>query len=91
MLSGLVLVALAWHAAALSPACDIVVAGGSLASLAAAITAANASSAHVCFLDPTDWPGGQLTASAVPAIDFGIRDGLLSTIALYVLVAVNDT
>lgn len=51
--------------------CDIIIAGGSLASLAAAITAANASTATVCFMDPTDWPGGQLTASGVPAVDFG--------------------
>lgn len=52
--------------------CDIVVAGGSLASLAAAVTAANVSSAlNVCFLEITDWPGGQMTASGVPAIDFG--------------------
>jgi hypothetical protein len=58
--------------------CDVITAGGSLASLAAAIAAANASvsdaSGHppsVCFLEPTDWPGGQLTASGVPAVDFG--------------------
>lgn len=52
--------------------CDVLIAGGSLASLAAAVTAANASTTlRVCLLDPTDWPGGQLTASAVPAVDFG--------------------
>lgn len=52
--------------------CDVLVAGGSLASFAAAVTAANSSSSlRVCFTDPTDWPGGQLTASAVPAVDFG--------------------
>lgn len=57
--------------------CDIIVAGGSLASLAAAVTAANVSRASVvCFLDPTDWPGGQLTASAVPAVDFGPNNGV---------------
>jgi hypothetical protein len=58
--------------------CDVIIAGGSLASLAAAVSAANYSSAAtICFLDPTDWPGGQLTASAVPAVDFGPhnRDG----------------
>ena len=55
-----------------SVACDVIIAGGSLASLAAAVSAANYSSAlTVCFLEPTDWPGGQLTASAVPAVDFG--------------------
>lgn len=52
--------------------CDVLVAGGSLASLAAAIAAANTSAdLAVCFTDITDWPGGQLTASAVPAVDFG--------------------
>eukprot|EP00039_Didymoeca_costata_P000506 m.45888 g.45888 ORF g.45888 m.45888 type:complete len:130 (+) comp10307_c0_seq1:17-406(+) len=52
--------------------CDILVCGGSTASLAAAITAAeNAPDTTVCFADPTDWPGGQMTASAVSAIDFG--------------------
>ena len=52
--------------------CDVIIAGGSLASLAAAVSAANYSSAlTVCYLEPTDWPGGQLTASAVPAVDFG--------------------
>ena len=59
-----------------SVTCDVVVAGGSLASLAAAVTAANASATlRVCFLDITDWPGGQLTASAVPAVDFGPSNG----------------
>ena len=52
--------------------CGVVVAGGSTASLAAAITAAAAApSVTVCLSDPTDWPGGQLTASAVSALDFG--------------------
>ena len=52
-------------------ACDIVVAGGSTASLAAAITAAEAApSLSVCFTEITDWPGGQMTAGGVPAIDF---------------------
>ena len=52
--------------------CDVVVAGGSLGALAAAVSAANISATlRVCLTDPTDWPGGQLTASAVPAVDFG--------------------
>ena len=58
--------------------CDVVVAGGSLASLAAAIAAANASLAlspssprTVCLLEITDWLGGQATASGTSAIDFG--------------------
>lgn len=43
-----------------SMACDIVVAGGSTASLAAAITAAEAAPhLTVCFTEITDWPGGQ--------------------------------
>lgn len=63
-------------AAAPEPACDVLVAGGSLASLAAAVAAANASSApSVCFLEITDWPGGQLTASGVPCPDFGALNG----------------
>ena len=51
---------------------DIVVAGGSTAALAAAITAATAAPDKVVLLtDPTNWLGGQLTASGVSAIDFG--------------------
>lgn len=73
-----VLVTCSWVSAVMqsSAVCDVIVAGGSLASLAAAVTAANVSAAlQVCFLDPTDWPGGQLTASAVPAVDFGPMNG----------------
>ena len=52
-------------------ACDVVVAGGSTSSLAAAITAAEAApDASICFTEITDWPGGQMTAGGVPAIDF---------------------
>jgi hypothetical protein len=52
--------------------CDIIVAGGSLAGSAAAISAAQTSpELHVCHTDITDWPGGQATASATSAIDFG--------------------
>jgi hypothetical protein len=64
--------------AALEPACDVLVAGGSLASLAAAVAAANASlalapaaPASVCLLEITDWLGGQVSASGTSAIDFG--------------------
>ena len=58
---------------------DIIIGGGSLSALAAAITAANISKAaqatgaippRIVLLEPTDWPGGQLTASNVPP-DFG--------------------
>lgn len=55
--------------------CTILVAGGSTASLATALSVAELwntpNSATLCFIDITDWPGGQLTASAVSAIDFG--------------------
>jgi hypothetical protein len=52
--------------------CDILVAGGSLSSLAAAVSAANSSkTSTVCFLELTDTPGGQMISSNVPAIDFG--------------------
>jgi len=61
------------HQAALVPdqtiSCDVVVAGGSTAALAAALTSAR-EGAQTCLLEPVDWVGGQLTASGVPAIDF---------------------
>ncbi|MEO0529972.1 MAG: FAD-dependent oxidoreductase, partial [Planctomycetota bacterium] len=47
---------------------DVVIAGGSTAALAAAFSAAE-EGATVALLEPTDWIGGQLTASGVPAID----------------------
>lgn len=47
---------------------DVVIAGGSTAALAAAFTAAD-EGARVALLEPTDWIGGQLTASGVPAVD----------------------
>lgn len=50
------------------PRYDVVIAGGSTAALAAAYAAAD-EGATVALLEPTDWIGGQLTASAVPAID----------------------
>jgi hypothetical protein len=57
--------------------CDIAVAGGSTASLAAAITAAEADpTLTVCYTEVTDWPGGQMTAGGVPAIDFGGFNGI---------------
>ena len=53
------------------------VAGGSTAALAAAITAATAAPDKMVLLtDPTDWLGGQLTASGVSAIDFGALNRL---------------
>ncbi len=47
---------------------DVVIAGGSTAAFAAAVSAAE-SGAHVALLEPTDWIGGQLTSSGVPAVD----------------------
>ena len=44
------------------------IAGGTTAAFAAAVSAAG-SGARVCLLEPTDWVGGQLTASGVPAVD----------------------
>ena len=48
--------------------CDVLILGGSTAALAAALSAADEES-NVILTEPTDWIGGQLTSSAVPAID----------------------
>ena len=47
---------------------DVVIAGGTTAAFAAAVASAE-SGARTCLIEPTDWVGGQLTASGVPAID----------------------
>lgn len=47
---------------------DVVIAGGSTAAFAAALAAAEAG-ATTALIEPTDWVGGQLTSSGVPAID----------------------
>ena len=47
---------------------DVVIAGGSTAAFAAAIAAAE-SGARTALIEPTDWVGGQLTSSGVPAVD----------------------
>ncbi len=44
------------------------IAGGTTAACAAAVAAAE-SGARTALIEPTDWVGGQLTASAVPAVD----------------------
>jgi hypothetical protein len=49
--------------------CDVVIAGGTLAALATAVTAAK-EGAVACLIEPTDWVGGQMSASGVSAIDF---------------------
>jgi len=59
---------------------QIVIAGGSLSALAAAVTLANLTDVHsldfdVILLEPTDWPGGQLTSSNVPP-DFGQQNSV---------------
>ena len=52
--------------------CDVIVAGGSTAALAAALGAARDNAQlQVCLTEPTDWLGGQLTSAGVPAVDFG--------------------
>ena len=52
--------------------CDILVAGGSTAALAAATNAARfAPDLHICLTEPSDCLGGQLTSESVSAIDFG--------------------
>ena len=52
--------------------CDIIIAGGSTAAFAAALSAADeGSDLIVCLIEPTTWAGGQLTSSLVTAIDFG--------------------
>jgi hypothetical protein len=47
---------------------DVVIAGGSTAAFAAAVAAAE-SGARTALIEPTDWVGGQLTSSGVPAVD----------------------
>lgn len=47
---------------------DVVIAGGSTAAFAAALSAAQSGS-RVALIEPTDWVGGQLTSSGVPAVD----------------------
>jgi hypothetical protein len=49
--------------------CDVIIAGGSTAALAASLASADVG-AKTCLLEPTEWVGGQMTASAVSAIDW---------------------
>ncbi|MCA9239253.1 MAG: FAD-dependent oxidoreductase, partial [Planctomycetales bacterium] len=60
--------ATAFPLACLAEAYDVIVCGGSAAALAAAFTAAE-EGASVALIEPTDWIGGQFTASGVPAVD----------------------
>ena len=47
---------------------DVIIAGGSTAALATAFASAE-SGAKTILVEPTDWIGGQLTASGVPPVD----------------------
>ncbi|MBS2017602.1 MAG: FAD-dependent oxidoreductase [Deltaproteobacteria bacterium] len=49
--------------------CDVIIAGGTTAAIAAAIAASDLG-AKTCLVEPTEWIGGQLTASGVSAIDW---------------------
>jgi FAD dependent oxidoreductase len=49
--------------------CEVIVNGGTTAAYFAAYTAAKENK-QVCLIEPTDWVGGQLTSSGVPAIDW---------------------
>jgi FAD dependent oxidoreductase len=49
--------------------CEVIINGGSMSALFAGIGAAK-EGANTCLLEPTDWVGGQLTASGVSAIDW---------------------
>eukprot|EP01084_Bolivina_argentea_P139025 244629_1 len=56
--------------------CDIVIGGGNSGALSAAISAAQFAEAQnknvsICLLEPTDWPGGQMTAQGVSELDYG--------------------
>ena len=49
--------------------CSVVIAGGSTSALAAAVASAR-EGVRTCLLEPTDWPGGQMTSAGDPSIDF---------------------
>jgi hypothetical protein len=52
--------------------CDVLVVGGNMGGVAAAIAAADAGpDLQICYTDITDSPGGQATAGGTSAIDFG--------------------
>jgi hypothetical protein len=48
--------------------CDVVILGGGMGGVSAAIAASKAG-ARVCLTDPTRWLGGQMTSQAVSALD----------------------
>jgi FAD dependent oxidoreductase len=49
--------------------CEVIINGGAMAALFAGIASAK-EGVNTCLIEPTDWVGGQLTASGVPAIDW---------------------
>lgn len=49
--------------------CDVVIIGGSVAGLSAAVTSAK-EGATTCLLSPTDMLGGQMTSNGIPALDY---------------------
>ena len=47
--------------------CDVLIVGGNLGGVAAALSAADAAPAlQVCYTDLTDWPGGQASTFTSP-------------------------
>ena len=50
-------------------ACEVIINGGSLAALGAALASADEGAA-TCLIEPTDWVGGQMTNQGVSALDF---------------------
>jgi hypothetical protein len=71
-LVALVALSVASRAARVITDCDVVVVGGNLGGVAAALGAADSGpSLQICYTDITDWPGGQATAGGTSAIDFG--------------------
>ncbi len=68
LLYAAIVVALLSPAARAADDYDVVVAGGSTAAFAAAVASAEMG-ARTCLIEPTDWVGGQLTSSGVPAVD----------------------
>lgn len=65
---GAALVAVATDGPVDTEACDVVVVGGGMGGVAAALTAAGAGK-KVCLLEETDWLGGQLSSQGVSALD----------------------
>ena len=66
LLLGLAAARFAWPPRIATHVCDVVIAGGSLASAAAAVAAGETSNlTRVCFIEITDWPGGVLYVDVV--------------------------